>query len=75
MRSRSTEVVALKVRRLDEAGYRLGDVVTPGDHINLRVESPYLGSGIIAFKVLEVSGDESEWVTVSCREIINEEDL
>ena len=73
MRSRSTEVVSIQMRRLDEAGYQLGDKVVPGDHISLRVDSPYLGSKVLRLKVLELTGDASEWITVSCREIINEE--
>lgn len=73
MRSRSTEVVSVQVRRLDEAGYQLGDKVVPGDHISLRVDSPYLGSKVLRLKVLELTGDASEWITVSCREIIDEE--
>lgn len=72
MRARSTEVVSLKARRTDEAGYALGDAVAPGDHVRLRHDDPYLGSGTISLKVLEVSGDEGEWVTCSCREIIAE---
>lgn len=72
MRARSTEVVSLKARRTDEAGYALGDAVAPGDHVRLRHDDPYLGFGTISLKVLEVSGDEGEWVTCSCREIITE---
>lgn len=72
LRSKSTEVVQLKARRTDEAGYPLADAVTPGDHLTLRHDDPYIGNGTIALKVLEVSGDESEWVTLSCREIIEE---
>lgn len=72
MRAESTEVVQLKARRLDAIGEPLGDAVTPGDHLTLRHDDPYLGSGAIDLKVLEVSGDESEWVTLSCREVIEE---
>lgn len=72
MRARSTEVVSLKVRRVDEAGYPLGDAVLPGDHVRLRHDDPYLGSGTIGLKVLETSGGEGEWVTCSCREAITE---
>lgn len=67
-RSRSTEVVQLRARRLDEAGWALGDAVTPGDHLALRHDDPYLGSGVINLKILEVAGDASEWVTLSCRQ-------
>ena len=73
LRSRSTEVVQLKARRTDEAGYPLADAVTPGDHLALRHDDPYIGNGTTALKVLEVSGDESEWVTLSCREVIQED--
>ena len=72
LRSKSTEVVELKARRLDEAGYQLADAVTPGDHLTLRHDDPYLGNGRINLKVLQTSGDASEWVTLSCREVIEE---
>lgn len=72
MRSRSTEVVQLKARRTDEAGYPLADAVTPGDHLTLRHDDPYIGNTTIALKVLETSGDATEWFTLSCREIIQE---
>ena len=70
LRSRSIEVVRLRARRTDEAGYALADALTPGDHVHLRHEDPYLGSGLMRLKALEVSGDEGEWVTVSCREVV-----
>ncbi len=73
MRSQSMEVVSIRARRLDEAGCALGDDVTPGDHIHLRLDSPYLGRTMIPLKALEVAGDEGEWVTVACREIVSEE--
>lgn len=72
MRAHSTEVVQLKARRRDEAGYALADALTPGDHIHLRHEDPYLGSSVIDLKALELSGDQGEWVTVSCREAADE---
>lgn len=70
MRARSAEVVSLRLRRTDEAGYALGDAVMPGDHVRLRHDDPYLGAGVIGLKVLEVSGDEGEWVSLSCRELM-----
>ncbi|WP_172121396.1 hypothetical protein [Actinomyces faecalis] len=72
VRARSTEVVSLRARRTDESGYALGDAVLPGDHVRLRHDDPYLGSGTIVLKVLETSGDEGEWVTCSCREVVAE---
>lgn len=70
LRSESVEVIQLKARRQDEAGYALADALTPGDHILLRHDDPYLGAGLMRLKVLELSGDEGEWVGVSCREIV-----
>lgn len=70
LRSESVEVIQLKARRSGESGMDLADALTPGDHIMLRHDDPYLGSGVMALKVLELGGDEGEWVSVSCREIV-----
>ena len=70
-RSHSTEVVSLKVRRIDEGGYLLGDTVTPGDHVLLRMADPYMGNNILGLKVQETSGDKGEWITCACRELID----
>ena len=73
LRSQSTEVINVRARRTDEAGYPLADAVTPGDHLDLRVRDTYLGDTVLLLKILEVSGNESEWVTVACRETIQQE--
>ncbi|WP_315502927.1 hypothetical protein [Actinomyces radicidentis] len=75
LRSRSTEVVQVKARRTDEAGYALADAVSAGDHLTLRHDDPYLGNGWIHLKVLEAAGDSGEWVTLSCRELIDDGSL
>ena len=70
-RSHSTEVVSLAVRRIDEGGYLLGDTVTPGDHVLLRMADPYMGNNLLGLKVLETSGDKGDWITCACRELID----
>jgi len=65
------EVVSLAVRRIDEGGYLLGDTVTPGDHVLLRMADPYMGNNLLGLKVLETSGDKGDWITCACRELID----
>lgn len=67
-RSTSLEVINFQVRRESETGKSMGSMLTAGDHVNLRVDDPYLGNTKLALKVLEVSGDPGEWVTARCRE-------
>lgn len=68
-RTKNTESITFKARRTDEAGGALGDALTVGDHVRLRAADPYLGNVTYALKVIELSGDEGDWVSVGCREV------
>ncbi|GAB2457484.1 hypothetical protein [Xylanimonas ulmi] len=41
--------------------------VRPGDHADVGVRDLYLGRTVLPLKVVEVSGDTGEWLTVRCR--------
>lgn len=62
--------VSFRARRTDELGRDFAGAVTIGDHIHLRVEDPYLGDTRLSLKVLEMSGDQGEWVTFATRPTI-----
>lgn len=68
-RTKNTESITFKARRTDEAGGDLGNALTVGDHIHLRAADPYLGDQLYRLKVIELSGDEGDWVSVGCREV------
>lgn len=67
--SQSLEAISFKAARWDETGRAFADLVRVGDHLALQLEDEYLGSKRYRLKVLELSGDASEWITFACREV------
>lgn len=70
-RGQESDSVSFRMRRTDEVGRAFGDAVQAGDHVHLRTADPYMGDGVHALKVLQVGGDEGDWVTVGARPIID----
>ena len=69
----SPETIKLSAARWDGRGETFGEKVTAGDHVNLRVDDPYLGDKTYRLKVLTLSGDEGDHVTLQCREVQTDE--
>lgn len=65
------EAFSFRARRYDEGGNPFGAALSAGDHVRLRMADPYVGEKTVALKVLELQGDEGEWIDVGAREAQN----
>lgn len=74
-RDSTSETISFSARRIDEAGYLLADAATVGDHVYLRWSDEYTGDTTLGLKILELSGDESDWVQFGCRTIMENDDV